>query len=165
MSVVLRPEQPADLPLLTGGDSPFDDFGPRPVRTTVRPSQLEGAGGLAIIDDDVSLAGDVTWHWNHWGPTPESRCPMIGIWLRPAARGRGIGRLAQRQLAELFFAHTGTNRVEAHTDVENVAEQRSLQAAGFRQEGMIRGAHWRAGAHRDGYLYSILRAELSPGRA
>jgi RimJ/RimL family protein N-acetyltransferase len=90
---------------------------------------------------------------------------MIGIWLRPAARGRGIGRLAQRQLAELFFAHTGTNRVEAHTDVENVAEQRSLQAAGFRQEGMIRGAHWRAGAHRDGYLYSILRAELSPGRA
>jgi len=31
----------------------------------------------------------------------------------------------------LFFSHTATNRVEAHTDVENIAEQRALEAAGF----------------------------------
>jgi RimJ/RimL family protein N-acetyltransferase len=161
MSVLLRPEQPADLPLLTGGESPFDDFGPRAPRTSVRPTSLEEPGGLAIVDETGELAGDVSWHWNHWGPNPESRCPMIGIWLRPRARGHGIGRLAQRELAEMFFAHTGVNRVEAHTDIENTPEQRALEAAGFTREGVIRAAQWRDGAYRDGYLYAILRSDLT----
>ena len=85
---------------------------------------------------------------------------MIGVWLRPSARGQGIGRLAQRQLAELFFRHTATNRVEAHTDVENVAEQHALEAAGFQREGLMRGAQWRDGAYRDGYLYAIIRQDV-----
>jgi RimJ/RimL family protein N-acetyltransferase len=85
---------------------------------------------------------------------------MIGIWLAPSARGRGLGRSAQRELAELFFRHTTVSRVEAHTDVENLAEQRALEAAGFKREGTIRGAQWRDGAYRDGYLYSIVRSDL-----
>ena len=62
----------------------------------------------------------------------------------------------------LLFRHTATNRVEAHTDVDNTAEQRALEAAGFQREGIIRGAQWRDGAYRDGYLYSILRSDLLP---
>jgi RimJ/RimL family protein N-acetyltransferase len=85
---------------------------------------------------------------------------MIGIWLRPEHRGRGLGRQAQRQLAELFFAHTTVHRVEAHTDVENVAEQRALEAAGFTREGITRGAQWRDGAYHDGILYAVLRTDL-----
>jgi RimJ/RimL family protein N-acetyltransferase len=72
-----------------------------------------------------------------------------------------VGREAQRRLAELFFKHTTVNRVEAHTDVENVAEQRALEAAGFQREGLTRGAQWRDGSYRDGFLYSILRSDLS----
>ena len=117
----LRAVQPADLALLTGGDSPFDDFGPRATRTDVPSAGLDDSGGLAVVDESGSVAGYVSWHWNHWGPNAASRCPMIGIWLTPSARGQGIGRLAQRQLAELFFRHTATNRVEARTDVENIA--------------------------------------------
>jgi RimJ/RimL family protein N-acetyltransferase len=161
--VVLRPEQPGDLALLSGGESPFDDFGPRAARSAVRPAGLDDAGGLVVLDEDGSLAGAVSWHYVHWGPTAASRCPMIGIWLRPSARGRGVGRAAQRALAELFFAHTAVNRVEAHTDVDNVAEQRALEGAGFTREGLIRGAQWREGTYRDGYLYSVLRAELTAG--
>jgi RimJ/RimL family protein N-acetyltransferase len=161
--VLLRPEQLSDLALLTGGDSPFDEFGPRAVRGSARPAGLDESGALVIVDDDGAVAGGVSWHWNHWGPNAASRCPMIGIWLRSAARGRGIGRLAQRQLAELFFLHTNANRVEASTDVENVAEQRALEAAGFQREGMIRGAMWRKGAYRDAYLYAILRSDVEPG--
>jgi RimJ/RimL family protein N-acetyltransferase len=52
--------------------------------------------------------------------------------------------------------------VEAHTDVENVAEQRALEAAGFTREGLIRGAQWRDGAYHDGYLYAILRGDRRP---
>ena len=107
-------------------------------------------------------AGDVSWHWTkQWGPTAGSRCPMIGIWVRPEYRGQGIGAAAQAQLARLLFAHTTTNRVEAATEVDNVGEQRALERAGFTREGCVRGSLWRDGAHRDCYLYSVLRAELS----
>jgi RimJ/RimL family protein N-acetyltransferase len=160
---MLRPEQPVDLALLTRGDSQFDDFGPRTERTSVRPAGLDDAGGLVVLDEDGVLAGDVSWHYVHWGPTKASWCPMIGIWIRPTTRGRGIGRAAQRELAELFFSHTAVNRVEAHTDVENLAEQRALEGAGFRQEGLIRGAQWRDGAYRDGYLYAVLRGDIAAG--
>jgi RimJ/RimL family protein N-acetyltransferase len=161
VSVLLRPEQSSDLALLTGGESPFDEFGPRSGRTAVRPAGLDDAGALVVLDQDGALAGDVAWHWVQWGPNEASRCPNIGIWLRPVARGRGIGRAAQRELAELFFAHTAVNRVEAHTDVDNIAEQRALEEAGFTREGLIRGAQWRAGAYRDGYLYAVLRIDLA----
>jgi RimJ/RimL family protein N-acetyltransferase len=158
--VLLRAVEPADLALLTGGDSPFDDFGPRAPRATVPSAALDDSGGLAVVDEAGALAGYVSWRWNNWGPNPASRCPMLGVWLTPSARGQGIGRLAQRQLAELFFRHTATNRVEAHTDVENVAEQRALEAAGFQREGLTRGAQWRDGAYRDGYLYAIIRQDV-----
>jgi RimJ/RimL family protein N-acetyltransferase len=162
MSVTLRPQQPADLPLLTGGESPFDDFGPRAVESAPRASRLDGNGGLSVIAHDGGVAGEVSWNWEQWGPNAESRCPNIGIWLRTEYRGCGIGRAAQAQLVELFFRHTRTNRVEAHTDVENVAEQRALEAAGLQREGIVRAAQWRDGAYRDGFLYSILRDDPRP---
>jgi RimJ/RimL family protein N-acetyltransferase len=161
MSPLLRPQRPEDLAWLTGGDSPFDEFGPRSVRTAPQPAALDGNGGLVIVGEDDAVAGDVSWHWVHWGPNKASHCPMIGIWIRTEHRGRGLGRAAQRELALLFFRHTATNRVEAHTDVLNHAEQRALEAAGFCREGLIRGAQWRDGAYRDGYLYSVLRADIT----
>jgi RimJ/RimL family protein N-acetyltransferase len=160
MPVTLRPKQADDLALLTGGESPFDDFGPGRPRTEPSPAGLDATGGLAVIADDGELAGDVSWHWQSWGPNAGSRCPMIGIWLRPPYRGRGIGSVAQGQLARLLFRHTTANRVEAHTDVDNIAEQRALEAAGFQREGVIRGSQWRDGAYHDGFLYSVLRSDL-----
>lgn len=157
--VTLRPVRPEDLPRLTGGESPFDEFGPRTGRTEVPAARLDDAGALTVVDAEGAVAGEVSWHYVHWGPTRASWCPMIGIWLQPAARGQGIGRAAQRALAELFFVHTTVNRVEAHTDVDNLAEQHALEGAGFTREGRIRGAQWRDGAYRDGYLYAILRAD------
>ncbi len=115
-----------------------------------------------MIAGDGQLAGDVSWHWTQWGPTAGSRCPMIGIWLRPGYRGHGIGTAAQAQVVELFFRHTTVNRVEAHTDAENVAEQRALEAAGFQREGVTRGAQWRDGTYHDGILYAVLRADPRP---
>jgi RimJ/RimL family protein N-acetyltransferase len=160
MSVRLRPVAEADLAHLTGSDSPYESYGPRAPRTTVHdPSLTASPGGLAVVDHDDALLGSVSWIWQRWGPNEQSRNPMIGIWLDKSARGRGAGAEAQRQLVDLFFLHTTANRIEAHTDVENVAEQRALEKAGFRQEGVTRGAQWREGAYHDGYLYSILRAD------
>jgi RimJ/RimL family protein N-acetyltransferase len=165
MTMLLRAQRPEDLPLLTGGESPFDDWGPRNPPDAPSPSRLDENGGLCVIAADGAVAGNLDWHWGQHGPNAGSRCPMIGIWLRPTYRGQGIGREAQAELAALFFRHTTTNRVEAHTDVENVAEQRALEAAGFRKEGLLRGAQWRDGAYHDGYLYAILRDGAPEHRA
>lgn len=164
MTTRLRPLTEADLPLLTGADTPFDDFGPRPTHQTVPSPDLNEAGGFAVISTEGALLGNVSWHWQQWGPNLQSRNPMIGIWLGARARGQGAGTEAQRNLAELFFRHTTTNRVEAHTDVDNLAEQRALEKAGFTREGMTRGAQWRDGSYHDGYLYSILRADWAADR-
>lgn len=164
MPVTLRVQLPADLTLLTGRDSEFADFGPVAPATEPRSPELDANGGLTIVAEDGQPAGDVSWHWTqHWGPSSASRCPMIGIWLRPEYRGRGIGAAAQARLARVLFAHTNTNRVEAATEVDNVAEQRALERAGFTREGCVRGSLWRGGRHRDSYLYSILRAEATGG--
>jgi RimJ/RimL family protein N-acetyltransferase len=141
MPVSLRAQLPEDLPLLTGRDSEFVDFGPVAARAEPHPPGLDGNGGLTIVADDGQPAGDVGWHWTkQWGPSAASRCPMIGIWLRPEYRGRGIAAEAQTLIARLLFAHTATNRVEASTEVDNVAEQRALERAGFTREGCVRGA-------------------------
>ena len=159
MIVRLRPLTEADLPLLTGDDAPLDDFGPRPPRTSVPPADLNDKGAFGIVDAEDELLGNVSWIWQQWGPNVQSRNPMIGIWLAARTRGQGVGSEAQRQLVDLFFRHTTVNRVEAHTDLENLAEQRALEKAGFTREGVTRGAQWRNGAYRDGCLYAILRVD------
>lgn len=160
MTITLRPVAAHDLPLLAGGESPFDDFGPRPPLSEVPRPALHEHGMLAVWDDqNDTLLGDVSWIWQQWGPTSDSRNPMIGIWLRPDARGCGAGTQAQRALVDLFFRHTSVNRVEAGTDVDNVVEQRALDKAGFTREGTVRGSQWRDGSYHDCYLYSVLRAE------
>jgi RimJ/RimL family protein N-acetyltransferase len=160
--ITLRPQQLDDLFLLTGSESPFDDFGPQATRSVPAPAKFDDAGALTVVSDDEQVAGDVSWHWQQWGPNAGSRCPMIGIWLRPPYRGRGIGARAQAGLVDLLFRHTTTNRVEAHTDIDNIAEQRALEASGFQREGVTRGAQWRDGAYRDGVLYAVLRHDLRP---
>jgi len=153
----LRAQVPEDLPLLTGGDGPFDDFGPPAARAALSSPGLDEPGALTVLDDEGHVAGLVSWVWQQWGPNAGSRCPMIGIWLRREARGRGLGSVSQALLVDLLFRHTTTNRVEAHTDIDNIAEQRALIAAGFQREGVTRGAQWRDGAYRDGVLYAVLR--------
>ena len=66
---------------------------------------------------------------------------------------------AQRLLAEHLLATTPSHRVEASTDVENVAEQRALERAGFVREGILRGAQFRDGTWHDLVLFSLLRSD------
>lgn len=159
--VQLRPVRAGELSTAVMPDSPFDDFGPR-TRQDPPPCRVDEDGQLGIVVGG-SMVGTVGWHWVQWGPSLGSRCPMIGISLAEPARGRGVGTVAQCLVVDLLFRHTTANRIEAHTDVENVPEQRALEKAGFTREGVVRGSQWRDGAYHDGYLYSVLRAEWSTG--
>jgi RimJ/RimL family protein N-acetyltransferase len=86
-----------------------------------------------------------SWYW------------VMGIGLVPSARGKGYGTIAQRLLVDYLFAHTPAHRIEADTELENIAEQRALEKAGFTREGVLRQVAWRDGAWRDGVVYGILR--------
>ena len=115
----------------------------------------------AVIECAGELVGSMSWHEEMYGPTVGSLCWNIGSGLVAVWRGKGFGAAAQRALAEHLFETTPHNRVEASTDVENVAEQRALERAGFTREGILRGAQHRAdGIHHDLVVYSMLRGEL-----
>lgn len=122
-------------------------------------------GRLAVVVGDEGtegeFAGDVSWHRVQRGPT--SHCWNIGIGLLARVRGQGYGTKAQRLVAEYLFAHTLVNRVEAETEVGNLAERRALEKAGFSYEGVVRGACFRAGRWRDMTSYAILRSDLDAG--
>ncbi len=94
-----------------------------------------------------------------YGPNPESGAWNFGIDVLPGFRGQGYGTEAQRLLAAWLFEHTEANRVEASTDVENIPEQRALEKAGFRREGIARGAQFRGGGYHDLVTYARLRSD------
>jgi RimJ/RimL family protein N-acetyltransferase len=103
-------------------------------------------------------AGTVSWRKIHTGPI--ARNWAIGIRLAPKFRGRGYGSEAQRLLVRYLFAHTHVNRIEATTEISNVAEQRALEKAGFTKEGILRGSTFRQGQWHDQVIYSVLRDEV-----
>ena len=142
--------------------SPYEDWSGPPapgVDPTARVTTPVGGGELVVTDDaDVPL-GSVTFRLVAYAPDPGSQAFDIGISLRPSARGAGHGARAQRLVADYLFATHAVHRVQASTDVENVAERAALRSAGFREEGVLRGAQWRAGAFHDLVSCARLRTD------
>jgi RimJ/RimL family protein N-acetyltransferase len=115
---------------------------------------------LSVLDESTGeLLGGVSWHAVDYGGTLGCSAWNIGIGLLPGARGRGVGTIAQRLLAAHLFATTPLDRVEAGTDLDNIAEQKALEKAGFRREGVLRGAQVREGRRRDLVHYGLLRTD------
>jgi len=146
--------------------SEFNDFGtPRdPVdREALAKGPLRNErNGMLIVERvaDERPIGTVGWHLERYGPNIESAALNFGIELIPDARGQGYGTEAQAQLVAYLFATTETNRVEAGTDIDNLAEQRALEKAGLQREGVLRGSQFRAGAYRDLVVYALVRSDL-----
>ena len=143
----------------------FNHFGIPPPRST-REALAKGPfrnerNGELIVERLARWPpiGAVSWHRVGYGPNEGSAAWNIGISLIPSERGRGYGAEAQRLLADYLFATTGFDRVEASTDVENIAEQRALEKAGFVREGLLRGAQERSGVRHDLVNYARLRTD------
>jgi RimJ/RimL family protein N-acetyltransferase len=162
--VFLRPFSDADealrerlkSPEAAGEYNTFDDVDDEP---RIRGADL-GGGSMIVETGEGTPVGSVSWIASVYGPTQRSVAWQVGITILPEHRRRGYGAAAQRVLAEHLFATTLANRVEATTDVTNVAEQGALERAGFVRESVVEGAQYRAGAHRDMVMYRILRSEL-----
>ncbi|MFC4118668.1 GNAT family N-acetyltransferase [Nonomuraea zeae] len=168
MTISLRPVKEDDLPFLyrltddPAGTGDFQWYGfhnPHRHRRRWEENGLLGDdGGILIIMAGDDAAGFVSWHKEmsgatlfHWD---------MGLIVAPEFRGKGHGTEAQRLLVRYLFDHSTVNRVQASTEITNLAEQRALEKAGFTREGVLRGAGFRAGEWRDGVLYSMVRADL-----
>ncbi len=175
-NVHLRLVEAGDLPVLerllgADPDAPgeFEWRGFRSSQRLRRRFQEEGLideeGGILAVDPgDGETAGLVNWHRVSHGPGPGSKCWNIGIVLIPEWRGKGLGSIAQRLLADYLFETTPVQRIEAGTDVDNHPEQRALEKAGFEREGVLRSAQFRGGRWRDIVLYSRLREDVGQER-
>ena len=142
--------------------SPYEDWtGPSAPGVDPAAGVLPPVGGgeLVVTDDADEPLGSVTFRPVAYAPDPGSQAFDIGISLRPTARGAGHGARAQRLLVEYLFATHPVHRVQASTDVENVAERAALRSAGFREEGVLRGAQWRAGTFHDLVSCARLRSD------
>lgn len=169
--VRLRPMQESDLQILERIDTdraltePFEWRGF--TNTRARRLRWEDDGYLGPGDSiliislpDDTFAGLVNWRSiSISGPQGVFE---IGIMLLPDHRGKGYGTIAQRLLADYLFATTTVHRLEATTEIDNVAEHRALEKAGFVGEGVLRGRGFVRGQWRDGLMYARLRDDPVP---
>jgi RimJ/RimL family protein N-acetyltransferase len=170
LALELRLPVEADVPMLeklTTDPAATGEFASYGYHDTLRwrrgwaENELIGPDGgvFAVVAGDEPV-GFVNWRRQRVGPV--ATFWEIGIALLPEARGRGYGTEAQRLLARYLLAHTPAHRIQATTEAGNLAEQRSLEKAGFSREGVSRGIGWRGGAWRDGVTYSLLRTDPAP---
>jgi RimJ/RimL family protein N-acetyltransferase len=143
---------------------PFGTYALEGAGETRRRFELDGYlsdrhGRLVVVAKTGETVGVVSYISVFHGPPPTNVVYNIGVDIDPAARRRGYGSEAQSVLARYLFDTYAIERVEASVDVENIAEQRALERAGFTREGVLRRAQWRAGGWHDLVLYSKLRGE------
>jgi RimJ/RimL family protein N-acetyltransferase len=170
LNIRLRPVLRSDIPLLDAWTNDveaigaYNMFGLSPTTGVDEEFAKHGFlaehhGQLMIVGPDEDVLGSISYREVMYGPNIGSRAYAIGISLVADARGKGYGTEAQRLMTAYLFATYPIMRVEASTDVTNLAEQRSLEKAGFVREGVQRQAQWRDGARHDLVLYSKLRGE------
>jgi phage shock protein PspC (stress-responsive transcriptional regulator)/RimJ/RimL family protein N-acetyltransferase len=161
LSIRLRPVRESDLdmfrrfciePFLIGLDWAGFRDAQEPARRFARDGYLDPDDGRLMVEvvDEQVAAGMVSYRAGLYSGM--AKYWEIGIVLLPEWRGRGIGWRAQAMLCDYLFSHSPAQRIQAGTHAENIAEQKSLEKAGFRLEGVVRACEFRAGQWRDGYL-------------
>ncbi|MFH8729697.1 GNAT family N-acetyltransferase [Streptomyces termitum] len=164
--VVLRPVTEEDVPALL---PMFED--PEVTRLTGSHARFdEGAlrawyGSRGEQDDRLDLAvveratgrvvGEAVLH--EWDPGNES-C-AFRICCAPEGIGRGLGTEATRLVVGHAFEGLGLYRVWLEVYAFNPRARRAYEKAGFRPEGVLRGALLWEGERVDATLMSVLAPE------
>jgi RimJ/RimL family protein N-acetyltransferase len=148
----LRARYETDVPVLHA--ELYDDVATRS-RADSRPWRPISAGSaaspFAVADpsDEVAffsvvhladdeLAGEALL----WGIDLHNRTGHLGLALRPAFRGRGLGTDTVRVLCHYGFSIRGLHRLQVDTLADNAAMIRAAGQAGFVIEGTLRRAAW-----------------------
>jgi RimJ/RimL family protein N-acetyltransferase len=106
-----------------------------------------------LADDE--LAGEALL----WGIDLHNRTAHLGLALRPAFRGRGLGADTVRVLCHYGFVVRGLHRLQIDTLADNAAMIRAAEQAGFVLEGTLRRAAWVSGEFLDEVILGRIRDE------
>jgi len=161
--VNLRVMEKEDLPLIAEWFSSPEVFGEyntlRQMSRTETEKMLESPLELKpfiIEKKDGSKIGFVS---HFYVLHPAARHLEIGYILLPSERGKGYCTEAVNIMVDYLFLSKESRRIQAQTDLRNVASQKVLEKVGFRKEGTLRKNFFVRGEWRDACLYSILREE------
>ncbi len=87
----------------------------------------------------------------------------IGYLVHRRRRREGIAAACVRLLTAWGFDELELGRVQIRADVRNVASRRTIVAAGYRFEAVMRGVETVRGERVDDVLYALLPGDLRPG--
>jgi len=110
---------------------------------------------IVELGDGETLAGEAAL----WGIDQHNRSAHIGLSLRPAFYGRGLGTDTVRVLCEYGFRVRGLHRLGMETLRDNAAMLRIAAKTGFLREGVLRGAAWVNGQFLDEVVFGLLAEE------
>jgi RimJ/RimL family protein N-acetyltransferase len=107
------------------------------------------------------ISGDLAGSCALWGMDTHNRYGHIGIELRPAYRGRGLGLDAVRVVCRYGFSILGLHRMQLETLADNNAMIAVAEKAGFTREGTLRGESWVNGVFVDTVVFGLLAEEFA----
>ena len=168
----LRARDEADVPILhaelqedVAMRSQADSRPWRPVSpgTAAAPYAVSEPRDDVAIFSVVELAGDeLAGDALLWGIDLHNRTAHLGLGLRPAFRGRGLGTDVVRALCVYGFTVRGLHRLQIETLVTNAAMLKAAERGGFTREGTLRQAAWVTGKFVDEVILGLLVADWTP---
>ncbi|MFC4036373.1 GNAT family N-acetyltransferase [Streptomyces polygonati] len=136
---------------------------PIPAGTPYSPFALKEPTEQAAPFSVVELAsGELAGESVLWGIDVHNRTAHVGLALRPAFRGRGLGTDVVRTMCVYGFAIRGLRRLQLETLADNAAMIASAEAVGFRHEGTLRRSSWVYGQELDEVVFGLLHDEWAP---
>jgi RimJ/RimL family protein N-acetyltransferase len=165
----LRAREEADVPILhtelhedVAMRSKADSRPWRPISagSAASPYAVGEPRDDAAIFSVVEVAGDeLAGDALVWGIDLHNRMAHLGLGLRPAFRGRGLGTDVVRALCEYGFSVRGLHRLQIETLATNAAMIKAAERAGFTREGTIRQPAWVTGEFVDEVILGLLAAD------
>ena len=123
--------------------------------------EAPSAADAAVFAVTELATGDLAGEAMLWGIDLHNRSAHVGLALRPACRGRGLGGDTVRVLCRYGFAVRGFRRLQLETLTDNHAMIAAAERAGFTREGVTRSSGWVNGRWADDVIFGLLDTEFS----
>ncbi|HTU95609.1 MAG TPA: GNAT family N-acetyltransferase [Solirubrobacteraceae bacterium] len=123
------------------------------------PADRASGSGLwltIVAAGDDECIGQVNVHNVDW----DHARAELGIWTAPAHRGRGVAAAALRLVGTWLLSECAMARVQLMTEPDNAAMIAAALAAGFAQEGVLRGYLRERGQRVDIVMLSLVAADV-----
>ena len=133
---------------------------PIPAGSAASPYAVSEPRDDVAVFSVVELAsGELAGEALLWAVDLHNRTAHLGVSLRPAFRGRGLGADVVVALCEYGFAVRGLHRLQVDTLASNTAMVRAAERAGFVPEGRLSQAAWVNGEFADEMILGMQAAD------